>query len=375
MELYEKIYVKPDFLETDHGQIACVDCHGGDPDDPDWQTAHREVVADPTFPDPGSACGPCHPEIAETAAGSLHYTIAPLRGAFAARMDNPCPAARQTAAKAAETHCGTCHASCGQCHVSRPDYVAGGLLARHHFKKTPPMDSTCAGCHGGRVSGEFTGVREDSEADVHYEDEEMTCMACHKAEEIHAAAGAGATRHTLVQRPACIKCHPEAVAEDAPNRAHRLHRGRLACQVCHAQAYKNCSSCHVGRDKEGLAFFKCRKTEVMLKIGLNPQPDEARPETFAVVRHPPVDPKMLDHYRKGVLNAFARVPTWKRAAPHNIRRQTEQNRDCNSCHGNAAIFLGPQDMEDWELKANAAVIVPRERVPQRLENPAAAADR
>jgi hypothetical protein len=374
LELYEKIYVAPEFLEGPHGEIACETCHGGDPSDGDWRTAHRGVVRDPSFPDPSEACGSCHPEIAQGAAASLHYTIAPLRAAFAARMDNACPAAQETASTAAETHCGACHASCGQCHVSRPDYVAGGLLSKHHFKKTPPMESTCAGCHGGRVSGEFTGAREKSEADIHFEDEEMTCMACHKAEEMHAAAGAGTTRHTLAHRPDCIKCHPEADAENASNPAHRLHRGRLACQVCHVQAYKNCSSCHVGRDKDGLPFFKCRKTEVTFKIGLNPKPDESHPQTFVVVRHPPADPEMLDHYRKGVLNAFDKVPTWKRAAPHNIRRQTEQNRECNNCHGNAALFLGPQDMEPWELKANAAVIVPRERVPPRLENPASAAD-
>lgn len=371
MELYEKIYVAPEFLQGPHGEIACETCHGGDPSDGDWRTAHRGVVRDPSFPDPFEACGSCHPEIAREAASSLHYTIAPLKAAFGARMENACPAAQETASRAAETHCGACHASCGQCHVSRPDYVAGGLLFKHHFKKTPPMESTCAGCHGGRVSGEFTGAREKSEADVHFEDEEMTCVACHKAEEMHAAAGDGTTRHTLAQRPGCIKCHPEADAENSANPAHRLHRRRLACQVCHAQAYKNCFSCHVGRDKEGLPFFKCRKTEVAFKIGLNPQPNEDRPQTFVVVRHPPADPKMLDHYRKDVLNAFDKVPTWKRAAPHNIRLRTEQNSECNNCHGNATLFLGPQDMESWELKANAAVIVPRERVPPRLENPAA----
>ena len=368
MELYEKIYVKPDFLKSVHGEIACEQCHGGDPADADWQTAHRGVVRDPTFPDPSGACGPCHPEIAATAAGSLHFTIAPLAAAVRARM-GPAPTAVAAAVgKALGNHCGACHASCGQCHVSRPDYVAGGLLAKHLFKKTPPMDSTCAGCHGGRVHGEFTGAQPGLAADVHFEDEEMTCMGCHKATEMHAAAEAGRSRFDLPQRPSCAACHPEAAAADAPNRSHRLHRDQVACQVCHAQANKNCFSCHVGQDKEGLPFFKCRQTRMMFKIGYNPRPGPDRPQRFVVLRHPPADPKLLDHYAPGALKNFDAVPTWKLDTPHNIQRVTEQNRACNNCHGNAALFLGPDDLEPGEQTANAAVIVPLNRVPRRLSS-------
>ena len=51
MEPYEKIYVAKAFLETEHGQIDCIDCHGGNPSDPNWQTAHEGLVKDPTDPE------------------------------------------------------------------------------------------------------------------------------------------------------------------------------------------------------------------------------------------------------------------------------------------------------------------------------------
>ncbi len=42
---HEKILVDSKILEDEnHGEMACVDCHGGNPDDPNWKTAHEGVV-------------------------------------------------------------------------------------------------------------------------------------------------------------------------------------------------------------------------------------------------------------------------------------------------------------------------------------------
>ena len=90
------------------------------------------------------------------------------------------------------------------------------------------MDATCAGCHGGRVHGEYTGANETYAADVHYDDGEMTCMACHKAEEMHAAAGTSAGRHDLAQRPRCEQCHEEVVSATPRTRSHTIHRNKVA---------------------------------------------------------------------------------------------------------------------------------------------------
>jgi thiosulfate/3-mercaptopyruvate sulfurtransferase len=366
LEPYEKIYVAKAFLETEHGQIDCIDCHGGNPNDPDWQTAHEGLVKDPTDPDPQKACGECHPGISADAPQSLHYTIAPIGQSITRRM-GPADAKVQAAlATARERHCSQCHASCGQCHVSRPNYVNGGFLAQHRFQKTPPMETTCASCHGGRVFGEFTGLNKKIAADTHFEDAEMTCMDCHKAAQMHASADDAAPPSQPTRRPRCATCHPEAEAEDSDRPAHQIHRRKVACQVCHAQAVKQCYGCHVGTDAKGIAYFKCRKTALGFKIGRNSKPTPDRPYAYAVKRHPPITPETFDYYSPAALKQFAQVPTWKECYPHTIRRITSQNRSCNNCHGNRDLFLDVADLADWEVEANAGVVVPGDQLPSTL---------
>ncbi|MCP3951292.1 MAG: hypothetical protein GY697_03620, partial [Desulfobacterales bacterium] len=347
--------------------ILCEDCHGGNPEDPNWQTAHEEIVKDPTFPEADRVCGECHAEIVSTARNSLHYTLAPFTRTIKTRTNKKDKAVFEKVCRAKEKHCGACHGSCGQCHVSRPDYVKGGFLNRHHFGETPPMDRACASCHGGRVHGEYTGANEKYTADVHYDSEEMTCLDCHTAKEMHADAEGVHTRFNLPERPRCIACHADVASEESAIEAHRLHRDRVACQVCHAQATKNCFSCHVGTDKKGLKYFKNKETRILFKIGLNPDKTKDRPFDYVVLRHPPADPGLFNTYVKNGLSDFDALPTWKLDTPHNIQRFTPQNKACNNCHGSGALFLNKADMAPWEIRANAAVIVPVDRIPKPIK--------
>lgn len=367
MEPYEKIFVSKAFLDTDHGRIACSACHGGDPASDDWQTAHKGLVKNPAAADPSSTCGECHPEITATAVNSLHATIAPIGQSIRNRTGPAAEPVRAAMAEADRKHCSQCHADCGQCHVSRPDYVHGGLLAGHQFQKTPPMETTCASCHGGRVFGEFTGRNAPVPADTHYDDAEMGCMDCHEAAQMHADATGVVNRFASPQRPRCRNCHPEA-AEGKDAETHRTHRDRVACQVCHAGPVKQCFGCHVGTDSKGLAYFKCKQTRLDFKIGRNPDPTPDRPYAYVVVRHPPIVPGTFDYYAKDALKRFDAVPTWKLDAPHSIQRRTPQNTACNNCHGNRRLFLSEKDLAPWEIRANTGVVVPDAAVPPPVEN-------
>jgi len=345
------------------GQVPCHTCHGGDPSDSDWKTAHNGTIKDPTFPTADKACGECHQEIVSTAKKSLHYTLAPFRRVIDTRSGKTDKKTQEKLAYAQKKHCSECHASCGQCHVSRPDYVQVGFLDKHQFKKTPPMETTCAACHGGRVFEEFTGLRNRYAADVHYESEKMECTDCHGADELHADGSKAVNRFDLPERPNCLTCHEEVASHKPKTESHRIHNNKVACQVCHSQVYKNCFRCHVGTDEKGLAYYTCKETKVLFRIGLNPARSNGRPYDYMVVRHAPADPQLFDHYVKNGLPNFDSLPTWKKSAPHNIRRITPQNKKCNNCHGNASLFLSEEDMAKWEREANAEVLVPTERIP------------
>jgi len=367
-EPHERAYVDPLFLKTNHGKIPCHTCHKGNPEESDWLGAHKGIVRDPTFPDADKACGPCHESIASTAKNSLHYTLAPFENTVRARSNKKDKGIIERVSRAREKHCSVCHSSCGQCHVSLPDFVEGGFLDGHLFQGKPPMDITCASCHSGRRHKEYTGGNAGYAADVHYEKARMTCMDCHSSLEMHADAKGVANRLDRPERPRCESCHWDVISENPSVQSHKTHKDKVACQVCHGTAYKNCFGCHVGTDKQGRPYYKSRETKMLFKIGINPNRTQERPYEYVVLRHPPADPGLFDFYVKDGLSDFDKLPTWKLDTPHNIQRVTEQNRSCNNCHGKASLFLRREDVTDWEQKANAEVVVPESRIPLPVNN-------
>jgi thiosulfate/3-mercaptopyruvate sulfurtransferase len=257
--------------------------------------------------------------------------------------------------------------------VSRPSAAGGGfvrvadnLSTRHKFMRTPDMNEQCIACHGGSIGHDFQGLGDGIEADVHAQ-LGMECMDCHSAGEIHGDGGyAGGpghfeNRYQVASMPSCnnIACH----GNDIPNAFHTQHVSGpgtdLACQVCHSQPYKNCTSCHAGTgsDPSVLAF----------KIGRNPLPEE-RHYRYAVLRHSPVVDDTYAAWGLDRLPGFDDEPTWRYAAPHNIKRLTErtsldgETADCKACH-NAPVggpddpFLRASDLTPGDSAANQDLVV------------------
>lgn len=365
---HEKVYVDSEFAEDEnHGQMGCEECHGGNPSDPDWKTAHKGVVKDPSYPDPTEACGQCHEEIAETAKTSLHMTLAPYRKMIDMRA-NPDESVHAKVGAAMEIHCKSCHSSCGQCHVSRPDSVDGGLLASHLFQKRPPMHTVCTACHGSRIEKEYFGKNAGIPPDIHKE-KYFRCDKCHTAAEMHGDGKDLASRYEVENAPNCVACHEDIYKDTSENvKQHTDHKGKVSCHVCHSMPYKNCYGCHVGKDDQGLAYYKTQGSMLNFKIGLNPLPSKKRPEKFVTVRGVPVDQNTFKFYVENGLSRFDSLPTWKLATPHNIRRQTPQNKTCNGCHGNGELFLAVKDVKAEYLEANKKVIVPPELIPQKVKD-------
>ncbi|MBN2141074.1 MAG: hypothetical protein JW718_08715 [Desulfovibrionaceae bacterium] len=367
MAPHEKIFVDSALAEDEnHGPIGCHECHGGNPADPDWKTAHKGVVKDPTYPDPTKACGDCHPEICAASGTSLHVGLAPFKTVIDRRA-GPDEPGRTKVDKARQAHCQSCHSSCGQCHVSRPEAVEGGLLEGHLFLKRAPEALTCTACHGSRMQKEYYGKNPGLPPDVH-KTKYFKCTKCHQAAEMHGDGKKYADRFSVANRPRCLDCHQEILKDQAPNaEQHQTHKDLVSCQVCHSVAYKNCYNCHFGKDKQGYKYFKCEKSDLDFKIGFNPLPSEDRPQKYVTLRHIPIDQQSFKFYVDSGLPGFDSVPTWKLAAPHNIQRKTPQNKTCNACHGNKALFLRQEDVWPRYVQANKEVIVPAKAIPEPVK--------
>ena len=365
---HEKIFVDSEIAEDEnHGELSCEECHGGDPYEPDYKKAHAGVVKDPSYPDAYDSCGICHEDIAEHYQSSLHVSLSPFKKMIDARAATD-TAVYEKVDQAREAHCTSCHSSCGQCHISRPEAVEGGLLEGHLFLKRPPMQLVCTACHGSRIEKEYFGKNKGMQPDVHKE-KYFKCGKCHPAEEMHGDGQDYANRYAVENGPTCDKCHEKIYELTAKNaRNHWIHKGRVSCQVCHSQPYKNCYACHFGKDSQGLKYFKTKGSSIDFKIGLNPLRSEKRPEKYVLLRHVPVDPESFKFYVADGLSNFDALPTWKMATPHNIRRQTPQNQTCNNCHGNETMFLRQADVADKYADANRSVVVIAEQIPKKRQD-------
>jgi hypothetical protein len=369
LEAWEKVYVEDaEFLSSIHNLQSCIGCHGGVDGELGKELAHEGVVRDPTS-DPEKACASCHSTEVEMASTGLHgnltgyYTALEMRGADFSNSHMQ---------EAFNNHCGTCHASCGQCHVSRPTFTEGGLIAGHRIKEHASMTDTCMACHGARVANEYKGLNEGVPGSVHWLQGGMSCYDCHDISEFHGEGPEARDTHRYDGPPSpdCVDCHPEVTPDQSDLLEHDIHWNKVSCDVCHVSGtYKNCFNCHVALDEQGLPYYETDDSQMMFKIGHNPNQSEDRPWEYVLVRHVPVEPDTFVFYDDALLMDFGDVPTWKYATPHNIQRVTPQNATCNSCHGNAELFLTKEDVPAGRWETNASVIVASAPPATELELP------
>lgn len=353
LEPWEKVLVDMDLLAEDvHGSISCVECHGGTTS-ADFEEAHDGLIPDPADEE-HQVCGQCHSDIQASASESLHTTLA---GYDHALYERSIPENHPVLEEMEANHCNSCHTTCGDCHISQPDSVGGGLLEGHQVVLTPPMTRTCTACHGSRVKDEYTGRNEGYPADVHFANR-MNCVACHTGDELHGIGVEAAHRYDGARTPQCESCHAGVVGEDSDIPEHSIHgMDTMSCQVCHSVAYKNCSSCHVQQNEEGVPYYTIDPSWMEFRIALNEEPSEERPWKWVVVRHVPIDTESFAYYGDDLLINFDERPTWIEATPHNIQLSTPQTESCDSCHGNADIFLTEDAVLPAELEANGSIIV------------------
>ncbi|MBN2560531.1 MAG: hypothetical protein JXQ75_06340 [Phycisphaerae bacterium] len=333
LEAWEKVLISAAFASSTHGAVGCRTCHGGADGVLEKDAAHEGLVVDPSDGD-APACKGCHADTAAHVQKSLHATQNGYFTAFAARSDKGADDATYRAMF--DSRCAECHGTCGQCHVSRPVAVEGGLTNGHAFNKTPSQTENCTACHGSRVGDEFRGRNTGIDADAHYL-AGKNCMSCHTGTELHGDGTTPENRFANDAGPHCTDCHTDAESASSANTWHSTHGGKVACQVCHSQSYKNCYQCHVEQDAQSLRF----PSEMDFRIGLNPAKTAERPYDYVVLRHVPIAPDTFESWNIELPN-YDDEPTWRLATPHNIKKNTSQTESCDNCHDGEAF-------KDWFL--------------------------
>lgn len=386
------------YLATDHGSQACTACHGGD-DTASTRAAAHNATWDPI---PGAVkCNSCHSPIVTASASSLHTN---LGGYMKALGDRGFDFTDGTESKARfDAQCTKCHVAdqsgenaCGFCHVSVPVTAGGGFLNGHNFRMTPDMERNCTACHGSRVKDEFFGLNNaligrnglglsSVQPDVHFAQTQSLnahgfkkgCTFCHGGAEMHGQgaptpAGSG-DRYDVSGTPKCVDCH---ASTSGTNSLHSVgHLATMDCQICHAQAYKNCFGCHTDIDTgdTGLPFYRINEGDPTLaarpagsapdalmtfRAGKNPRwlgTGDTENRKYAVLRHVPVDNDVFRYAEAapmdGLIPGMADRPTWRYATPHNIQRSSVVPGSCANCHGAgyADYWLTDpvQDAEGW----------------------------
>ncbi len=351
-DLYEKMLVAEDFLQSSHGQIPCHLCHRGNPDSDKPNIAHTGLISDPSL-DSEATCGQCHADISKSSSTSLHTQASPLYYTLGKRCSTEQLAKLKNSIL--DSQCLTCHqGSCGSCHVSRPDVAGGGLQKGHFFNKNPDFVFTCLPCHTSPTGTDFIGQK--GSGDIHYRKYKMTCTSCHGGNELHTAAVKGEDRYHFSAKIACTNCHEDVSNGEIPE--HVLHKN-VSCAVCHATPYQNCSSCHIGTDSEGRVYSQSSPPFKGLKIGLNPSKKGPR---YVLLREVAVQ---RDTFKDsiGKMKNYSALPGYKRASPHTIQRRTWQNANCNHCHGNKELFLTQDSMPFDMIVTNRHVALKAADVP------------
>ncbi len=356
LEPWKRVFIDPSFLESLHGQIECTYCHLGDETARVKDGSHVGLIAHPSEEEPDYFCAPCHENMVETHKNSLHWTIEgyyerfELRAGYDIRESGDPHALEEY-----QKECGACHAGCGQCHVMRPISVGSGMDWGHEFRKTPDQTKNCTACHGSRIGDEYTGAHTGYQADVHYIPGAKKCEYCHSGDEMHGGDGTQLTYRydeDNTAAPRCENCHADTKESNTYHTEHWAGNAgvTLSCHVCHSQPYTNCNGCHVGGEGiTGLPYLT-------FEIGRNYLKSNSRYKDYdyITVRHIPISPETYTDFGVTELDNFENSePTWKMAAPHNIRRwtpqtETEEGKGCgSSCH-NSDYYLRSDDIDTYK---------------------------
>jgi hypothetical protein len=356
----ERLQIEAESLETIHGSLGCITCHGGTGDTQDKDAAHEGLLLDlsETHPEDcllchrnlperipeddlrtphgqisnavweGSACGvlcsDCH--------GAVGHGFDPLTGENICSMSvcRDCHESRGLATQL--TGCAVCHTgphqatgelSCEDCHTSTD--VWQEIALQEHTVELTDKHATldCQLCHRWPdFSGLEYGCSNCHSPSDDHEVKSDDCALCHSPDgwDVSAAVVVGqamSAPHSVEIANDCLECHQAGETYAAPED----HAGLVNdnCQVCHApepvQAILHpvegrdfCLDCHDRGEEAPMPYFSHQDYDETLCLACH-VPAEAEPQ----------------------------------AVPHTL----EGRRDCLMCHGPVRIKPFPASHSNW----------------------------
>ncbi len=354
----EALYIEPASLETIHGSLGCITCHGGSGETADKDAAHEGLILDLSethpedcllchrnlpdqFPDDnlrtphgqvtnavweGSACGvlcsDCHGEVGHGFDPVSGETICPMTVCLDCHQERNLDASMSSCEGchisphdiSSEMTCEDCHPETDTWQVDAFDQHTEELVGEH-------ADLDCFTCHRWPNFGGLDYGCSNCHERPHEQGND-DCALCHSPEGWEASAAVVVAKATNYPHPVdgdqdCLECHAAGKAYAMPDD----HAGRVNddCQVCHtpepAPALMHpiadrhfCLDCH---DTDQAAPF--------------PRPShEGYDEEICSACHVPADIEPM-------------------AVPHSL----EGRSDCLMCHGPVRVVPFPKSHTDW----------------------------
>jgi hypothetical protein len=282
--------IEPVSVQTRHGSLGCVACHGGDGQAADKATGHTDFILDITQARP-EECIICHfdlpDKVPENELVIPHQLVENkiVHGEEGSLFCSDChgrvghgfdPVSGETSCSMAV--CVNCHSQQGDCASCHQGNEPGAEMAGCEFCHEGPHDVaeylTCPCCH--------TSMEAWSEIDASSHPVELAgthgelhCFECHNwpdFEGLHyVCIDCHRSGHTEWGSDDCTQCHDpgatwEVVASTWDKHAEfwPMYKGdhlQVQCRGCHFEGYKgldpNCSTCHALPDTHDASNIKC----------------------------------------------------------------------------------------------------------------------
>ena len=354
----ELAYIDPASLETPHGSLGCITCHGGTANEPGKGEAHQGLIEDLSETHPQD-CLLCHRNLPDQIPEDYLRT----------------PHGRVVNAVWEGSECGV---KCSDCHGQVGhgfDPMTGEIVC--------PMD-VCLNCHQNRYLGFLLTDCNTCHVGPHDVALALTCKDCHTSTEtwketelrVHPVELTG--QHAAVS---CFNCHPwpnfkglDYVCSDCHQRPHDF--GKDDCALCHTPVgwaesadplvagataiphpvagRENCRSCHGVTGQQPIPADHKGRTNDICQVCHAPAPapailhpvegrgpcltchDEGRIAQFPLATH------------RGRDEASCRIcHEWAGVMPLPVLHTVEGRADCLMCHAPQAIEPYPESHTGW----------------------------